>query len=56
MAKLGMREEGVLRDNVLARGSWWSSIQCSILSTDPKVASAMVNGLTDARTSACRLV
>jgi|SRR5271166_663011 len=40
MAKLGMREEGVLRDNVLARGSWWSSIQCSILSTDPKVASA----------------
>ena len=56
MAKLGMREEGVLRDNVLARGSWWSSIQCSILSTDPRVASAMVNGLTDARTSACRLV
>jgi hypothetical protein len=56
MAKLGMREDGVLRDNVLARGSWWSSIQWSILSTDPKVASAMVNGLTDARTSARRLV
>jgi ribosomal-protein-alanine N-acetyltransferase len=34
MAKLGMREEGVLRENVLARSEWWSSIQCSILSTD----------------------
>jgi ribosomal-protein-alanine N-acetyltransferase len=34
MAKLGMREEGVLRENVLARGEWWSSAQCSILSTD----------------------
>ena len=34
MTKLGMREEGILRENVLARGSWWSSMQCSILSTD----------------------
>jgi len=34
MAKLGMREEGVLRENVLARNEWWSSIQCSILSTE----------------------
>ena len=34
MVKLGMREEGILRENVLARGSWWSSIQCSILSTE----------------------
>jgi ribosomal-protein-alanine N-acetyltransferase len=34
MAKLGMREEGVLRENVFARGSWWSSAQCSILSSD----------------------
>jgi [ribosomal protein S5]-alanine N-acetyltransferase len=32
MAKLGMREEGVLRENVLARGKWWSSAQSSILS------------------------
>ena len=31
MTKLGMREEGILRENVLARGAWWSSIQCSIL-------------------------
>jgi len=31
MTKIGMREEGILRENVLARGAWWSSIQCSIL-------------------------
>ena len=31
MTKLGMREEGILRENVLARGAWWSSIQCSLL-------------------------
>jgi ribosomal-protein-alanine N-acetyltransferase len=36
MTKLGMREEGILRENVLARGSWWSSMQCSILSTERK--------------------
>ena len=34
MSKLGMREEGISRENVLARGSWWSSVLCSILSTD----------------------
>ena len=34
MEKLGMREEGVLRENVFARGSWWSSVQCSILATE----------------------
>jgi ribosomal-protein-alanine N-acetyltransferase len=34
MTKLGMRQEGVLRENVLARGEWWSSVQYSILSTD----------------------
>jgi RimJ/RimL family protein N-acetyltransferase len=34
MAKLGMRQEGVLRENVLARGEWWSSVQCAILSTE----------------------
>jgi len=34
MAKLRMREEGVLRENVLARGEWWSSTQSSILSTE----------------------
>jgi ribosomal-protein-alanine N-acetyltransferase len=34
MTKLGMKQEGVLRENVLARGEWWSSVQYSILSTD----------------------
>lgn len=34
MTKLGMTQEGVLRENVLARGEWWSSMQYSILSTD----------------------
>jgi RimJ/RimL family protein N-acetyltransferase len=34
MAKLGMREEGVLRENVYARGEWWSSAQSSILSSE----------------------
>jgi RimJ/RimL family protein N-acetyltransferase len=31
MEKLGMRQEGVLRENVLARGAWWSSAQYAIL-------------------------
>ncbi len=34
MAKLGMREEAVLRENIFARGEWWSSAQSSILSTE----------------------
>jgi hypothetical protein len=34
MAKLGMREEGVFRENILARGEWWSSVQSSILSAE----------------------
>jgi RimJ/RimL family protein N-acetyltransferase len=34
MEKLGMREEGILRENVLARGAWWSSVQCSILASE----------------------
>jgi RimJ/RimL family protein N-acetyltransferase len=34
MAKLGMSEEGVLRENVNARGEWWSSAQWSILRPD----------------------
>jgi [ribosomal protein S5]-alanine N-acetyltransferase len=34
MAKLRMREEGVLRENVFARGEWWSSAQSSILFTE----------------------
>jgi [ribosomal protein S5]-alanine N-acetyltransferase len=34
MAKLGMREEGVLRENVFVRGNWWSSAQSSILSSE----------------------
>jgi [ribosomal protein S5]-alanine N-acetyltransferase len=35
MAKLGMREEGVMRDNMFVRGEWWSTVQGAILSTDP---------------------
>jgi [ribosomal protein S5]-alanine N-acetyltransferase len=31
MMKLGMSEEGVLRENVNARGEWWSSAQWSVL-------------------------
>jgi RimJ/RimL family protein N-acetyltransferase len=44
MTKLGMREEGVFRDSVRARGEWWSSAQYAILSTDsqPKTGSANV--------------
>jgi [ribosomal protein S5]-alanine N-acetyltransferase len=34
MVKLGMREEGVFRENIFARGEWWSSVQSSILSTE----------------------
>lgn len=36
MRKLGMSEEGVLRENVNVRGEWWSSAQWSILRTDGK--------------------
>ena len=35
MAKIGMREEGIMRDNMLVRGEWWSTVQGAILSTDP---------------------
>ena len=35
MAKLGMREEGVMRDNMFVRGEWWSTVQGAILSSDP---------------------
>ena len=34
MAKLGMTQEGVLRENVNARGEWWSSAQWSVLRTE----------------------
>lgn len=34
MTKLGMLQEGVLRENVLARGEWWSSVQYAILTTE----------------------
>lgn len=34
MTKLGMKQEGVLRENVLARGAWWSSVQYSILANE----------------------
>ena len=36
MAKLGMREEGIFRDNMFVRGEWWSMVQCAILSTDER--------------------
>lgn len=32
--KLGMREEGILAEKVFARGTWWSSVQCSILASE----------------------
>jgi [ribosomal protein S5]-alanine N-acetyltransferase len=41
MAKLEMREEGVLRENIFARGQWWFSLQSSILSSE-------WNGVTNA--------
>jgi ribosomal-protein-alanine N-acetyltransferase len=34
MAKLVIREEGVLRDNMFIRGEWWSTVQAAILSTE----------------------
>jgi ribosomal-protein-alanine N-acetyltransferase len=34
MTKLGMREEGIIRDNLLVRGEWWSTVQGAIISTD----------------------
>jgi RimJ/RimL family protein N-acetyltransferase len=40
MTKLEMQEEGVLRENVLARGAWWSSIQCSKLATEQAARSS----------------
>jgi RimJ/RimL family protein N-acetyltransferase len=40
MAKLGMREEGVFRDNLFVRGEWWSTVQSAILSTDDRNALA----------------
>jgi ribosomal-protein-alanine N-acetyltransferase len=36
MAKIGMREEGTMRDNMFIRGEWWSTVQGAILSTDPE--------------------
>jgi [ribosomal protein S5]-alanine N-acetyltransferase len=35
MTKIGMREEGVMRDNMFVRGEWWSTFQAAILSSDP---------------------
>jgi len=34
MAKLGMREEGILRDHLIVRGEHWSSVQAAILVSD----------------------
>src|SRR5215471_20450887 len=34
MAKVGLTEEGTIRENVKARGEWWSSCQWSILRAD----------------------
>jgi [ribosomal protein S5]-alanine N-acetyltransferase len=36
MVKLGMREEGVFREDIFARGAWWSTAQYSKLSGDEK--------------------
>jgi [ribosomal protein S5]-alanine N-acetyltransferase len=36
MAKLGMVREGVLREHLFARGRWWTSVQWSILASDPR--------------------
>jgi RimJ/RimL family protein N-acetyltransferase len=36
MAKLAMTQEGVMRENVKARGEWWSSSQWSILHSERK--------------------
>jgi [ribosomal protein S5]-alanine N-acetyltransferase len=40
MAKLGMREEGVFRDNLFVRGEWWSTVHSAILSTDQSTSPA----------------
>jgi RimJ/RimL family protein N-acetyltransferase len=45
MAKIGMREEGILRENVRARGAWWSSVQCSILVHEYGAAPAPVGAI-----------
>jgi RimJ/RimL family protein N-acetyltransferase len=34
MAKVGMTEGGIIRENIKARGEWWSSCQSSILRGD----------------------
>jgi [ribosomal protein S5]-alanine N-acetyltransferase len=34
MKKLGMREEGISRESIFARGAWWSSVQYSILTSE----------------------
>jgi RimJ/RimL family protein N-acetyltransferase len=34
MSKVGMREAGLFRDNLLVRGEWWSTVQSVVLSTD----------------------
>jgi [ribosomal protein S5]-alanine N-acetyltransferase len=34
MAKVGLTEEGIIRENVKARGEWWSSRQWSVLRGD----------------------
>jgi [ribosomal protein S5]-alanine N-acetyltransferase len=44
MAKLGMREEGVMRDNMFVRGEWWSTVQGAILSTDPPMRPSPTQG------------
>ena len=52
MAKIGMCEEGILRENVWARGEWWSSVQCSILVHEYGAASAPVGAVpTDGQIS-----
>jgi ribosomal-protein-alanine N-acetyltransferase len=33
MAKLGMREETVIKDHLFVRGVWWSTVRSAALST-----------------------
>ena len=46
MAKLGMREEGLWRENVWARGEWWSTAQCAILASEWNARAALTGQRT----------
>jgi RimJ/RimL family protein N-acetyltransferase len=42
--QLGMRPEGILRDNIHAEGRWWSSYQWSVLAPEHKATSQAGSG------------